>query len=157
VRPEREVQKDHADPTTRSFASIFKEFRRPTRFIEKPHELLSRNGSPILAAHIGRQSEGGFDCSKLGCLELRLSDAPPSTARLAITGGATMSHAPFIVIDGRLYRWKDILELRRAQLAAAGAAQASQLALFATLHDDRRPPAERTASGRYLEPSLFAN
>ena len=68
-----------------------------------------------------------------------------------------MSRAPFIVIDGRLYRWKDILELRRAQLAAAGAAQASQLALFATLHDDRRPPAERTASGRYREPSLFEN
>jgi hypothetical protein len=43
-----------------------------------------------------------------------------------------MTRAPFIVIDGKLYRWKDILELRRAQLAAAGAAQASQLALFAT-------------------------
>jgi hypothetical protein len=70
--------------------------------------------------------------------------------------GAIMSRAPFIVIDGRLYRWKDILELRRAQLAAAGAAEASQLALFATLHDDRRPPAERTASGRYLQPGLFA-
>jgi hypothetical protein len=68
-----------------------------------------------------------------------------------------MSRAPFIVIDGRLYRWKDILELRRAQLAAAGAAGASQLALFATLHDDRRPPSQRTASGHYLEPSLFAN
>jgi hypothetical protein len=68
-----------------------------------------------------------------------------------------MSRAPFIVIDGRLYRWKDILELRRAQLAAAGAAEASQLALFATLHDDRRPPAERTASGRYLQPCLFGN
>jgi hypothetical protein len=66
-----------------------------------------------------------------------------------------MSRAPFIVIDGKLYRWKDILELRRAQLAAAGAAQASQLALFATLHDDRRPPYERTASGRYLQPCLF--
>jgi hypothetical protein len=75
--------------------------------------------------------------------------------RLAAAGGAIMSRAPFIVIDGKLYRWKDILELRRAQLAAAGAAQASQLALFATLHDDRRPPAERTASGRYLHPSLF--
>jgi hypothetical protein len=68
-----------------------------------------------------------------------------------------MSRAPFIVIGGRLYRWKDILELRRAQLAAAGTAQASQLALFATLHDDRRPPAERTASGRYLQPCLFEN
>jgi hypothetical protein len=68
-----------------------------------------------------------------------------------------MTRAPFIVIDGKPYRWKDILELRRAQLAAAGAAQASQLALFAALHDDRRPLAERTVSGRYLEPSLFAN
>jgi hypothetical protein len=49
-------------------------------------------------------------------------------------------------------RWKDILELRRAQLAAAGAAQASQMALFATLLDARRPPAERTASEHYLQP-----
>jgi hypothetical protein len=67
-----------------------------------------------------------------------------------------MTRAPFLVIDGRLYRWKDILELRRAQLAAAGA-EARQLALFATLHDDRRPAAERTASGRYLQPGLFEN
>jgi hypothetical protein len=37
-----------------------------------------------------------------------------------------MSRVPFIVIDGKPYRWKDILEQRRAQLAAAGAAQASQ-------------------------------
>jgi hypothetical protein len=66
-----------------------------------------------------------------------------------------MTRAPFIVIDDKLYRWKDILELRRAQLAAAGACRTSQLALFATLHDDRRPPAERTASGRYLQPGLF--
>jgi hypothetical protein len=68
-----------------------------------------------------------------------------------------MIRAPFIVIDGKLCRWKDILELRRAQMAAAGAAQGSQLALFAALHDDHRPPAERTASGRYLQPDLFAN
>jgi hypothetical protein len=60
-----------------------------------------------------------------------------------------MTRAPFLVIDGKLYRWKDILELRRAQ--------ASQMALFATLHDDRPPPAERTASGRYLQPGLFGN
>jgi hypothetical protein len=33
---------------------------------------------------------------------------------------------------------------------------ASELALFATLHDDHRPPSERTASGRYLRPGLFA-
>jgi hypothetical protein len=68
-----------------------------------------------------------------------------------------MTRAPFIVIDGKPHRWKDILDLRRAQLAADEAAQGSQLALFATLHDDRRPPADRTASGRCLEPGLFAN
>jgi hypothetical protein len=60
-----------------------------------------------------------------------------------------MTRAPFIVIDGKLYRWKDILELRRAQLAAAGAAQGSQLALFAALHDDR-PATRRAQSIRAL-------
>jgi hypothetical protein len=68
-----------------------------------------------------------------------------------------MTRAPFIVIDGKAYRWKDVLDLRRAQLAAAEAAQGSQLALFAALHDDRRPPTERTAAGRYPELGLFAN
>jgi hypothetical protein len=68
-----------------------------------------------------------------------------------------MTRVPFIVIDGKRYRWKDILELRRAQLAAADAAQARQPALFSVLYDDRRPPAERTASGRYLQPGLFEN
>jgi hypothetical protein len=67
-----------------------------------------------------------------------------------------MTRIPFIVIDGKAYRWKDILELRKAQLAAAAAAQGSQPALF-ELRTDCRPPAERTASGRYLEPSLFAH
>jgi hypothetical protein len=33
-----------------------------------------------------------------------------------------MTRTPFLVIDGKPYRWKDILELRRAQLVAAGAA-----------------------------------
>ena len=33
-----------------------------------------------------------------------------------------MTRAPFVVIDGKFYRWKDILELRRAQLVATGAA-----------------------------------
>jgi hypothetical protein len=68
-----------------------------------------------------------------------------------------MTRTPFIVIDGKRYRWKDILELRRAQLAAADAAQASQPPLFDMLHDDRRPPTERTAGGRYLQPGLFEN
>jgi hypothetical protein len=68
-----------------------------------------------------------------------------------------MTYAPFIVIDGKRYRWKDILELRRAQLAAVAATRASQLPLFGMLHDDRRPSVERTAAGRYLQPGLFEN
>ena len=58
----------------------------------------------------------------------------------------------FIVIDGKRYVWRDILALRREQLRAC--ANATQPALF-ELRDDSRPPAERTAAGRYLEPSLF--
>ena len=58
----------------------------------------------------------------------------------------------FIVIDGKRHLWRDILSLRREQLRAL--ANAKQPALF-ELIDDWRPPAERTAAGRFLEPSLF--
>ena len=58
-----------------------------------------------------------------------------------------------ITIDGKRHLWRDILELRREQVRAA--AKAVQPALF-PLIEDRRPPAERTAAGRYLEPTLFA-
>jgi len=66
-----------------------------------------------------------------------------------------MSRVPFIAIDGKHYRWKEILELRRIQLAAAYNAPADQLALFQSLREDHRPVDERTASGRYLQPTLF--
>jgi hypothetical protein len=53
--------------------------------------------------------------------ELEENEAPATTdadallrPRLAAAGGAIMNRAPFIVIDGKLYRWKDIFELRRA-------------------------------------------
>ena len=58
-----------------------------------------------------------------------------------------------IMIDGKCYRWREILRLRQEQLAAA--AKARQLALFDDLPNDSRPRAERSASGRYQEPSLF--
>lgn len=66
-----------------------------------------------------------------------------------------MSRTSFIAIDGKHYRWKEILELRRAQLAAYAAAQVTQLALFDNLREDYRPVDERTAAGRYLQPTLF--
>ena len=57
----------------------------------------------------------------------------------------------FIVIDGKRYAWRDILKLRREQRKAA---RQTQLTLF-ELKDDRRPATQRTADGRYAEPTLF--
>jgi hypothetical protein len=59
-----------------------------------------------------------------------------------------------LIVDGRAYSWKQLCELRRAQRDAQHNAAAAQPALF-ELHDDRRPAAERTAAGRYREPSLL--
>jgi hypothetical protein len=59
-----------------------------------------------------------------------------------------------IIIEGRAFSWKRILELRREQLEAWKAAQPRQPALF-ELRDDSRPVAERTAAGRYREPTLL--
>lgn len=64
-----------------------------------------------------------------------------------------MSAPRFIDIDGRPYLWRDLLQQRRQQLAAAR--QVEQPTLFA-LREDCRPLADRTAAGRYREPSLFA-
>ena len=57
----------------------------------------------------------------------------------------------FIEIDGKRYVWRDILEKRREQLKRS---RPPQPVLF-ELKEDARPPAERTAAGRYLEPTLF--
>lgn len=57
-----------------------------------------------------------------------------------------------ITIEGRRYLWRDILALRKAQ--AEEARKVRQPALF-ELREDRRPAAERTAAGRYAEPTLF--
>lgn len=65
-----------------------------------------------------------------------------------------MSRIQFITIDGKPYRWKDILALRRL-LRAANGKPATQLPLFASLYDDSGPATARTASGRYQQPSLF--
>jgi hypothetical protein len=64
-----------------------------------------------------------------------------------------MSKFTFIEIAGKRYVWSDILQLRREQRQAYE--RARQLTLF-ELKDDCRPETERTATGRYLEPSLFA-
>ncbi len=58
----------------------------------------------------------------------------------------------FIEIDGKPYLWRDLLRLRKEQRTSARTAE--QPALF-ELREDHRPVFDRTAAGRYLEPSLF--
>jgi hypothetical protein len=64
-----------------------------------------------------------------------------------------MARLQFIEIDGKRYLWREVLELRREQKKAH--ARAQQPALF-ELKEDCRPVAERSAAGRYREPSLFS-
>ena len=59
-----------------------------------------------------------------------------------------------ILIDGRAYRWRVVIQLRRQQIAAWTAARPEQPALFA-LKQDCRPATQRTVAGRYHEPSLL--
>jgi hypothetical protein len=66
-----------------------------------------------------------------------------------------MAKPDTLVIDGHGYSWQQLCELRRQQLEAWKAAQSRQLALF-DLKDDCRPATERTAAGRYAEPTFFA-
>jgi hypothetical protein len=62
--------------------------------------------------------------------------------------------ADTLIVDGRAYSWRRLCELRRAQVEAQSRERLRQLALF-ELHEDSRPVAERTASGRYQQPSLL--
>jgi hypothetical protein len=64
-----------------------------------------------------------------------------------------MSRLKYIEIDGKRYLWREVLELRREQKKAH--ARAQQPTLF-ELKEDRRPEADRSAAGRYREPSLFS-
>jgi hypothetical protein len=65
-----------------------------------------------------------------------------------------MSLPDTIVIDGHAYSWRRLCELRRQQIEAWKAAQPCQPALFEMM-DDSRPAADRTAAGRFSEPSLL--
>ena len=65
-----------------------------------------------------------------------------------------MAKPDIILIGGHAYRWQELCELRRQQLEAWKAEQCRQLTLF-ELKDDCRPEVERTAAGRYREPTLL--
>ena len=64
-----------------------------------------------------------------------------------------MSAPRFIEIDGKRHLWRDIVKFRQEQRRAA--AKAQQPPLF-ELRDDCRPATDRSAAGRYREPSLFS-
>src|SRR5690348_8371976 len=84
----------------------------------------------------------------------RSTGPPPDGGPLTPTQGeGPMKRPEIILIDGRSYRWRDLVALRKAQLAAAG--KAAALPTLFPLHDDRRPSPARTPAGRYREPSLF--
>ena len=66
-----------------------------------------------------------------------------------------MAKPDTLILDGHAYSWQAICELRRQQLEAWRPTQVRQLALF-DLRDDCRPLAERTAAGRYEQPTLLS-
>lgn len=66
-----------------------------------------------------------------------------------------MAKPDTLMVEGHAFNWQRLCELRRQQLEAWRAAQPEQPVLF-ELKDDCRPAAERTAAGRYREPTLFA-
>jgi hypothetical protein len=67
--------------------------------------------------------------------------------------GKRQGMAPkFFIFEGKRVLWRDLLELRREQVLAA--TKAEQPALFG-LRKDSRPATQRTAAGRFQEPTLF--
>jgi hypothetical protein len=56
-----------------------------------------------------------------------------------------------VEIAGKRYFWRDILKIRREQQKAE---RQPQQTLF-ELKDDTRPSSQRSADGRYSEPTLF--
>jgi hypothetical protein len=65
-----------------------------------------------------------------------------------------MARPDTLILGGHAYSWQQLCELRRTQLAAWQSCQPKQLALF-ELKDDHRPAADRSAAGRFIEPSLL--
>jgi hypothetical protein len=67
-----------------------------------------------------------------------------------------MAKPDTLIVDGHAFGWQRLCELRRQQLEAWKAAQASRPALF-ELKNDCRPATERTAAGRYQKPTFFCS
>jgi hypothetical protein len=59
-----------------------------------------------------------------------------------------------IIIEGRAWSWRALMQARRAQVEALRRANTQQPALF-DLREDHRPAPERSAASRYREPTLL--
>ena len=59
-----------------------------------------------------------------------------------------MAKPDILIVDGHALSWQRLCDLRRQQLEAWKKTEGRQPALF-ELRDDHRPPADRTATGRY--------
>jgi hypothetical protein len=66
-----------------------------------------------------------------------------------------MARPDILMVDGHAFSWRRLCELRRQQIEEWSKIEARQPALF-ELKTDRRPATERTAAGRYAEPTFFA-
>jgi hypothetical protein len=69
-------------------------------------------------------------------------------------GGGDHGRAESHRIDGKRFLWRELLQLRCEQVAAA--AKARQRVLF-EMKQDCRPASERTAAGCYSQPNLFGS
>ena len=58
----------------------------------------------------------------------------------------------YVLLDGKRYLWRDILKIRREQVKQER--QTRQPISF-VMHNDARPVSQRSADGRYSEPTLF--
>jgi len=65
-----------------------------------------------------------------------------------------MARPDILMVDGHAFSWRRLCELRRQQIEEWSRVEVRQPALFA-LKTDCRPATERTAAGRYAEPTLF--
>ncbi len=62
-----------------------------------------------------------------------------------------MSGPRYLVIDGKRFLWANILRLRQEQRKAAK----NERPALSALKEACRPPSQKTACGRYKEPTLF--
>lgn len=65
-----------------------------------------------------------------------------------------MARPDTILIEGRAYSWRALVEQRKAQLEAWHKSRGDQPTLF-DMVEDSRPKREQTAAGRYEEPTLL--